>query len=282
MSRIYRTQKEYEQFLIREFLDHLGYRISRPKWQESPDALLTLSKGKNKKRVAIEHTDYFNDTVAGKCSPLTPIDEFWRAVQYSLIRRISHRKHLTGISATVNFKRNPSIPRDYKELAKQLAKELVSFVEVHKVRQSEHLNFYCRDFNGRPTLETMLSRLFIWRETDDEIPAFRSHWLCSNTNAGGIGLNWEYIKSAIENKNEKAANYNNWGRADKKWLLIAASGAILSNHAGPLTQNVNKINVDLINICQNSPFDKIVLWERSKCWYKWLKPDRPAVQYKNP
>jgi len=34
--------------------------------------------------VAIEHTDYFNDTFAGTRSPLTPIAEFWPTVQASL------------------------------------------------------------------------------------------------------------------------------------------------------------------------------------------------------
>ena len=111
MSSPNRTQKEREQLLIREFLGHLGYKISNPEWQERPDAMLTLSKGKKRKRVALEHTDYFNDTAAGHLSPLTPIAEFWKLVQASLVRRVSHRKHLTGIEATVTLKRNLSLPK---------------------------------------------------------------------------------------------------------------------------------------------------------------------------
>ena len=84
MPRIKRTQKEVEKFLIREFfVDALGYSISKPDWTESPDAILTLRTNGVRKRIGIEHTDYFNDTVAGWCSPLTPIEMFWDCVQAS-------------------------------------------------------------------------------------------------------------------------------------------------------------------------------------------------------
>lgn len=87
MARVRRTQKEREAFLIREFLRELGYRVSRPNWTtESPDAFVTVSKGKRRKRIGIEHTAYFNDTVAGKRSPLTPVANFWELVQASLVR----------------------------------------------------------------------------------------------------------------------------------------------------------------------------------------------------
>ncbi len=279
MPRIDRTQKEYEQFLIREFLDHLGYKISNPEWKrESPDALLTLSKGKgkSKKRVGIEHTDYFNDTVAGQCSPLTPIADFWLLVQASLIRRVSHRKHLTGILADIYIKDNLSLPN---ESARPLAKELIDFVEAHRVGQSESLRFRCHDFNGYPMLESMLSRLRLSRWTDDAVHASRCCWVCANITSGYIRLNLNYIKSAIKNKNKKATGYN-WDNANEKWLLIAASGGNLSNNAGRDMQNVNWADPELLDLCRNSLFDRIVFWERIRRWYKWLKPSEKVVQYK--
>lgn len=281
MPRIYRTQKECEQLLIREFLGHLGYRISNPEWPERPDALLTLSKGRKRKRVAIEHTEYFNDTVAGQRSPLTPIDDFWKDVQASLVRRISHRRHLTGILANVKLKSDLSIPGSSAELARQLAKELVNFVEAHQVRQSEVLQFRCRDFHGYPTMVSMLSSLRLLRETDDAVPASRCCWICANITTGYIRLNLKYIKSAIKTKNKKATKYN-WGNANEKWLLIAASSSNLSNNAGPARQNVNWVDPELLGLCCESLFDRIVFWERVRCWYKWLKPSEKVVQYKNP
>jgi len=277
MPRIYRTQKEFEQLLIREFLGHLGYRISNPEWSDRPDALLTLSKGRKRKRIAIEHTKYFNDTEAGRRSPLTPIAEFWQLVQASLIRRISHRKHLTGILATIKIKGNLSSPK----LARQLAKELVNFVEAHQhqVRPSKFLRFSCRDFNKYPTLVSMLSSLQLLRGTDDAVPASRCCWTCANITTGDIRLNLKYIKSAIRHKNKKATKYN-WDNANEKWLLIAACSSNLSNNAGPASQNVNWVDPELLDLCCESLFDRIVFWERVRCWYKWLKPSEKVVQYK--
>lgn len=281
MPRVNRIQKEYEQFLIREFLDRLGYRISKPNWQESPDALLTLSKGRSKKRVAIEHTDYFSDTVAGQCSPLTPIDEFWKVVQASVVRRISHRKRLTGILASVNFKSNLPSQENWKVLlAKQFAKELIDFVETHPIRKSKHICFSPRHFGGYPNLEFLLDFLRLSRWTDDEVFASRCSWTCDNISTGGICLNLRYIKSAIEMKNKKAMKYH-WGDARERWLLIVASGRILSNHAGLSIQNVNWADADLMNLCRCSPFNRIIFWERSRCWYKSILPDRPLVEFKD-
>lgn len=271
MPKIYRTRKECEQFIIREFLGHLGYGISDPVWQERPDSLLTLSRSNKRKRVAIEHTEYFNDTVAGQCSPLTPIDDFWRDVQDSLARRISHRKHLTGVEASVKFKSDLSISES-SELARQLAMELVAFMEAHPVRQSERLLFHNRKFNGFQMLKFMLLRISLSRWTDDSVLASRCAWTCSNITTGGITLSLEYIKSAIKKKNKKATTYENWHSADEKWLLIAASGGNLSNNAGPAWQNVNWADSELRDLRCKSPFDRIVFWERPRDWYKWLKP----------
>ena len=62
MPRVKRTRKEREGFLIKELLTELRYRVSRPKWTESPDAFVTVSKGKQSQRIGIEHIDYYNDT----------------------------------------------------------------------------------------------------------------------------------------------------------------------------------------------------------------------------
>jgi len=282
MPRIYRTQKEVEQLLIPEFVSCLGYSISCPRWQERPDALLTVSARNEWKRIAVEHTGYFNDTLAGQESPITQIDDFWRLVQASIVRRISHRKHLTGIVGTVRLRKHFRKPPNSVGLARQLAAELVAFAEAHGVRKSEHIPFDHWQFNGYPTLDSLLSELLLSRWTDDPVRVFRCSWICSNITDGGICVNLEYIKSAIAKKNRKAANYENWGDAGEKWLLIAADGANLCNHAGPSIQNVNWDDAELLELCRTSPFDGIVFWERIRCWYKWLKPNKPVKQCRNP
>ncbi len=282
MPRIDQTQKEREQSLIREFLGHLDYRISNPKWPDRPDALLTLSKGGKRKRVAIEHTEYFHDTKAGHLSPLTPIDEFWQLVHASFVCQVSHREHLTDIDAKIKFNNgNLDLPTklgEQKKPARQLAKELIDFVEAHQVRQSEPLPFRYRDFNGYPKLESMLSWLRL-SETDDAVCVFRRSLTCYNITTGYFRLSLEYIKSAIKIKNKKATKYN-WGDANEKWLLIAASSGNISNNAGRAMPNVNWADPELLDLCCESLFDRIVFWEKVRCWYKWLKPSEKVVEFK--
>src|SRR4051812_15085036 len=78
MPPVYRTRNERERFLIREFVEYLGYAVSRPRYPDRSDALLTVSKERQKKRIAIEHTDHYHDVLAGDESPLSPIADFWR------------------------------------------------------------------------------------------------------------------------------------------------------------------------------------------------------------
>jgi len=159
-------------------------------------------------------------------------------------------------------------------------KELVDFVETHPVAQSEHVSFHRRDFGGYSDLESLLDSLSLSRWTNDEVFVSRCGWTCSNITMGGICLNLSYINSAIEMKNKKAAKYQ-WGDAKERWLLIVASGRTLSNNAGPSIQNVNWADADLMKLCQSSPFNRIIFWERSRCWYKSLLPNMPIVEFKN-
>jgi hypothetical protein len=193
MPRVYRTQKERERFLILEFVRHLGYSVTSPKWQERPDALLTLCDDNGKKRIAVELTDHFNDTLAGQQSPLSPTANFWVFVESSLMRRISHRKHLTGIVGCVRFTANPNFPTGkgktlriaIQTRAKQLAKEIVNFVETHPVKQGNRCHFSSsKELRAFPMLGGMLDSLRISRATDDHIVASRCSWNCSNVTTG--------------------------------------------------------------------------------------------------
>jgi len=279
MPRVYRTKKEVERFLIQEFCHVLGYSISGPVWRrERPDALLTLTQGKNKKRIALEHTDYFNDTLAGERSPRTPVDEFWQRVQASLVSRLSRRKHLIGISARVRLKSNLPVSKRDVELARRLAAELIGFAESHPLEVGQILTWSSRDLREYRALQSMVTNMILSRGSDDGVFASRWSWLCSNTATGGVGLSLNYIRSAIDRKNKKSATYD-WPDADEKWLLIAASGNTISNCAAPLMRGMNWDDCDVAGLCAVSPFDRIVFWERPWSWYKWLKPVEPAVEY---
>jgi hypothetical protein len=203
-------------------------------------------------------------------------------VHASFVCQVSHRKHLTDINAIIKFNNgNLNLPTklgEQKKPARQLAKELIDFVEAHQVGQSEPLQFRYRDFNGYPKLESMLSWLRL-SETDDAVCVFRRSLACYNITTGGIGVRLEYIKSAIKKKNKKATKYN-WGDANEKWLLIAASSDIISNHAGRAMPKVNWEDPELLDLCCESLFDRIIFWEKVSCWYKWLKPSEKVVEFK--
>ena len=279
MPRIYRTQKERERFLIREFADHLGYAISSPCWQERPDALLTLNNGKTKIRTAIEITDHFNDTVAGRPSPRTPVSNFWELVEASLVRRFSHRKHLTGISGSVRFDgrvawpsgRGNAIRTSTLEHARSLAEEIVQFAEVNEVKLGQSLSFHRKDFATYPTMAALLISLRIVRLTDEAVPASRFAWVCADITTGHIAVNLTFIKSSIAAKNKKAVGYENWGKAERKWLLLVAGGGGVSTHAPRSAVGIDWGNLELTKLCKESPYDAIVFWERIGRWHRWLK-----------
>lgn len=287
MTRVKPTKKEREGFLLREFLGALDYEISSLKLMESPDALATVSKGNQTGRFGIELTDYFNNTTAGAGSPLTPVSEFWELVQASLVRRISHRKHLAGLDASVSLQAKllPEPWKDherFQQLAKQLAASLITFAETHPIEHLTHRCFNRLELQQSPALYPLVTSLRL--SSRISMPSgfgSRGIWDCSNISVGSIGLSIDYITSAVKNKNRKAPKYDRRG-SDELWLVIAAAGDTLSNHAGPFSQSDKLADPQIMSLCQNSPFDRIIFWERIRCWYKWLKPDKPAEMYRNP
>jgi hypothetical protein len=168
-------------------------------------------------------------------------------------------------------------------LARQFAAELVDFLESRPFKDEERLPPYLSrppitTFDGFPTLKSMISRMSIRRLTGGHFNP-RCSWMCSNITTGSIGLNLNYIKTAVDKKNRKAAKYN-WMSADEKWLLIVAAGDMLSNNAGPPEQHVDWVDPDLQDLCHRSPFDKIILWEYVRDWHKMLKPNRSIARCK--
>jgi hypothetical protein len=285
MGRVYRKPKAVEQFLIREFVcDALHYTISRPDWDDKPDSVLTLHKGRVKKRVAIEHTGYHNDITTQRYSPLTPVSDFWKHVQTSLGRRISHRKHLADVMAMVRlntreFAGPQAKLQTQEESARRLAKEIVGFLEAHPFSGSARFPAHTAtspgtEFSEFPALKRLVCSIRLQRMP--KIGYFsRYHWTCLNISAGCIGLNLDYMRTRIKKKTKQAAKYN-WRSADEKWLLIVAECGNLSEHAGP-PEEEKWDDPELQMLCCESPFHRIYFWERCERWYKSLKPDNPII-----
>lgn len=277
MPRVRRSKPQRERLLIREFIHHLKYRITRVEWQERPDALVTLIGSDGRRRVGIELTEHFSDTAAGNCSPLTPVDEFWHLVEASLVRRISHRKAILGIEGCIRFK--PNLPlaqgkgKDKRNVvpARAIAAQIIDFIETKLVGEAfDHRVFHKREFIGYPLMNCHVDYFRLSRCQTSSGRASTCSWTCFNTNTGNIGLSLSYLKASIAAKNKKAPDYENWGNATEKWLLIVCGAGFVSSQAASINRRL-KPDSQLKTLCRRSPYDRIVVFDRVHNWHRWLK-----------
>ena len=283
MPRVNRTKKQRELFVIREFVGLLGYSVCRALSPDppAPDALLTLRKGTEMKTIAIEHTEYFNDEIEaamegkkGKTnSQGMPVFQFWRKVKESLKRRISQRSRRYDGKGMIRANVKLSVNRIQKQNPRQLAGELLDFVEANLGQRKAKYDRRA-DFDGYPTMKNAVVSLRF--EVTDSWDYF--DWQCQNISSGVIGTDVRKITERIKGKNKKAAKYD-CGTASEKWLLIAASGSTPGNRAAPADAQVNWVDEELQEVCGISPFVRVFFWERVSQWYKSLKPDEHAVSY---
>jgi hypothetical protein len=107
----------------------------------------------------------------------------------------------------------------------------------------------------------------------------RCDWTCFNTTTGVITLSVDYIESAIINKNSKASTYSRNGTSEL-WLLVSAAGDRVNTRGLRFHERAMLDDARLMSCCSSSPFDRIAFWERIAGWYKWLKPNTPATNYR--
>ncbi|MCH8253092.1 MAG: hypothetical protein IID36_11630 [Planctomycetes bacterium] len=179
----------------------------------------------------------------------------------------------------------PPKREDSKKWAKQLATEIVEFVEADQRYEQQRTWRNPHDFAEQMAMLKLVEYIAIRPTVSYRVDEVRFFWGCWNDKAGNIGLDLKFIEMAIANKNKKADNYK-WTNADgtdldEKWLLIAAGGDGISTGAGPLTRGEEWATPQMVKLCRESPFDRIIFWEWSSGWYKWIKPDQPATQYRD-
>ncbi|GMU21334.1 MAG: hypothetical protein AMXMBFR13_14270 [Phycisphaerae bacterium] len=269
MPRVYCTKPEYESRLIRGFLRHRGYRILRASWQDKPDAVLTVIKGRRTVRIAIEHTDYYSDAPAGQASETAQLDEFWTAVQRSITHRIVRRTPLRSTHVTVHFSSAPNLPgcrrrTAYSELARRFAAELVEFVLQSPSQPDFHICYRSHGPGRIPAqyelLGTYLDWVRIYRASGLAWTVARMSWNCTNVTTGCVGLRKSHIISAVKAKNRKATEYD-WKDVQEKWLLITASGKTVANVAAPRLQKTNWTDEEISSMSEQSPFDRVFFWD---------------------
>ncbi len=268
-------QNKLERILISEFVKQLGFHIASATWQDKPDALLTLTKGGRQSNVAIEHTEYCNDTEAGRPSPRSAIQDFWSDVSKSLVRRISQRPALNALSGLCTL-REPmrGLPsRDRVSTAREFASEFVQLLLQNQFDKGKSRTFWRQDFDAFPHLKEYCESISAknWERRGWNRQVSTRTWTCQNLTAGGVGFSTAYLVSAVKRKTSKAEGYN-WCGADEKWLLIAASGKNPSHHVGGNFDFYSWNDPCLRCACVQSPFDRIYLWDVARSWHRQLKP----------
>ncbi len=134
-------KKRTEKFIIREFLEFMGFNIVRLWGTAKPDARTMVTKDGNELRLGIELTKYQVDAPPGAKggSPGTRLHSFWSAVQDSLTRRLTRKKLPLTLHVHVFFKKGVQTrPKD----ASQLAGELVRFAQKNTPPPGEEQTFH--------------------------------------------------------------------------------------------------------------------------------------------
>lgn len=254
------------------FVRQLGYRIVAATWRDNPDAILTLRKAGRDCKVAIEHTEYCNDTVAGTASPRSAIQDFWTDVSNSLVRRICQRPSLRAVAGICTLRTNmwPLRPAPRQTLASRFACEFVQLLEQNPLGNSHSRKLWGNDFEDFPTLKAHCDSITAKRWRDWHGIVTTRTWTCQNLTAGNVGFSTEYLVSAIVAKTRKAQRYD-WDGASEKWLLIAASARNPSHHVGPKHVFYQWDDPCLRCACMQSPFDQIYLWDVGRSWHEQLK-----------
>lgn len=284
MPRLRRTPKGIEKYLITEFLQLLGYRISKPVWGDRPDGVLTVSKAGTRLRVGLELTGYYVDAVPGVASPGAELAEVWERVQDSLVARISHmrgnrRRVLSSICATVRLRPALEKPRkgERGSVARALAAELVEIAEASRlpVGGSRRL---CRFAARYPMLQAAVQSLRLCRTGVDAYICPRFNWGCSNAAFAWLSLETQTVEMTILAKSKKSRTYA-WGNCGERWLVVAAAGRTIFNCAGPWRSSIDWSYPALRAICSGSGFHRIFFWERSDRWCKPVWPEAPVVHF---
>lgn len=272
------NRKKAEIGIIREFLKFMGCKVLRVTSNENPDAFVIVEEAGKRKKIGVEHTEYHLDALHGKASPGKRIYGFWRLVQSSIRRRVSHRpkiQHMTGVVFLKEDKKH-SLPDPKTLKAENLAKDLAG--ELVELALDSNL-----PPNGEQTI----------RKFSDEHPLLGDYvrkvelagtglarcvsWECADAIVSSIGVSAKEIAIIIRNKAKKFPKYK-WDDVNERWLLISASGSTVFNLAGVRPEHVDWGLTEIRDACSSAGVDRIFFWDRRFNWYKEVWPGGRLVK----
>lgn len=255
------TDRSLEQETIRAFLSCAGVEVARFEHADRPDARVTALIGGNEVGLDIEHTDYYLDRIPGQGggSKGKRLHEWWAEVQDHLRETITAMESPPKVFPLVFLK--PELLRGVRP--EQFADELIQFaVDCERASTSG----WVECFPSYRFLSQCVDKIHV-----QQTICLSFHWPCGNTSAGVVGVNLQRLTAIVQEKTQKSLGYA-WRPGSQRWLLISASGNSIVNHAGPHPEFVNWSDAALQQACLESPFDVIVLWDRIRDWYVYIKP----------
>jgi hypothetical protein len=263
MVRKRQNQEERERFYLDKFLVVLRMTPeSIERGANPPDFILF----QNKKKIAVEVTDFHSDAAGPEGHPRRLIEEEWTKLQQLIERERKHYPDLNNISGLLFFKKL-LVPSRVE--SPQFVKELLDF-------SADSLNSFTGkvgDFSSFGTNFSLL-RKYLKRLHLAIVDCYITwEW---NHSASSVGLNDSEMKKTISRKlgipRPKGVSEN--------WLLIV-SGHQLSQSMG--LPDVEKLNgfQEVNEALKNGPYDKVfvfqymfdrvLLWDPSIGWIELRK-----------
>ena len=272
------SKEELERLFIEEYLDGCGDKGWEIEQGDRPDCILHRTKDSKTYKVGVEIVRYSPDSSPGgkdKCPPKARLITFWKKVQTICTKRVTEDDSLKGINVTVRF--NEAEVQEKLPDSTAFAENLLHAIKGNLPEVSEELKPVSIKLSKTGLFRAVNSLHCI--RSDTAILGTSPHdWVCGNQVSGHPGLVPTRVSDVVRHKIDKSENYNckDYG---EMWLLIVASDSS-SFGAGPFPFESAWRSEELEalkSLCRESPFDKIVFWERRLCWCKSLKPWEESV-----
>ena len=255
-------QKLVEKSLVRTFFEKvLGQTVRRllGRHPPRPDVYCVVERGGTTALVEVELVEYHVDTRFGikGGSPGERLYDFCRRVQDSLRRRLSKKPIKVDVGYTLIDASAVNISE-----ARAFADELVRLARGFDFSVSE-----VASIEGFQPEFPLLAR-YVQTMTLRKVNYFAVRWRCTDVSIGSVGASPKIVAALVQRKSKKKYK---WAKNTEKWLLVCASGRTIVGHAGPPIAATALQDPDLLQVCQNSPFDRVYFTDLTRGWKVCLK-----------
>ncbi len=261
-----RTRAEVEEFLLREFLEHLGIVAAEVQKRERPDFQACWPDEAGAHAIGIEITEYQVDQVPPHGSLARRILEIEeRVIEIAQPLCIAAVPGFLRLEVCLALNRSaPPKKRDIAAVAQQLAAYLTGKKEQIGV-EPRSLGLTRDDAASFP----LVCRHFksIRAHLGQSQPGLWYHG-----GAAHVGLVEERVVDRLDQKRERRKGFDLAG-LDECWLVICASGTTPHDRAGPPEHcRQHLCSPEVRAAASAAGFDRVYFWERVRTWHEVLFP----------